>query len=302
MKSAVRRRFIINSPRRSAEPQMTTKLQQFFEDVGTLSEIRQVDRLDNPDLFFTPVPDGFDISVEDRIRFEYRTGTGTTCLCLAGTSSAEIELWFKGSVMGVAAWFNGLIALHVSAVQVGDRLVALAGDSGAGKSTLAAALGKFGFALFADDTLILDRHQGDLVAMPGHKRLKLWDDAFDLVQARRGERLQPGVEKFFADDAGVSSASLLPLTDIVLLAECAGAEPSLRQVTGAEKLKCCADVLYRPELYGQIASDPEHARILLELSGKLRIWFFSRPLDRSLFEHSTKFIADRLAAIGQTRP
>lgn len=274
---------------------MTTKLQQFFDATGTLSTITQRDQLGNSDLFFTPVEDGFDICVEDRIRFEYRKDAGTACLCLPGTTSAELELWHMGSVTGLAAWFNGLVALHVSAVQSGGSLIALAGDSGAGKSTLAAALGAYGYPLYADDTLILDRQDGAFVAMPGHKRLKLWDNAFELTQVARGERLQPGVDKFFADQVNASSATLLPLTDLVILVETDGPEVALRQVRGAEKLKRCADSLYRPDLYVQIASDRDHSALMIELAGKLRVWEFVRAKNRALFANTTQFLAKELS-------
>lgn len=270
---------------------MTRKLQQFFAATGTLSTVEERDRLGNSDLFFNPADDGFDICVDDRIRFEYRRASGVRCLCLPGTTPAELELWHKGSVMGMAAWYNGLVALHVSAVQDGDRLIALAGDSGVGKSTLAAALGTHGYPLFADDTLILDRQGDAFVAMPGHKKLKLWDNAFDLTKAARGEQLQPGIDKFFARNASTSTAALLPLTDLVLLIEADGPEPSLRQVRGGEKIKRCADALYRPDLYGQIASAGDHAALMLELSGKVRVWEFRRARNRDSFATTTQFFA-----------
>ncbi len=278
---------------------MTTKLQQFFDATGTLSSVTHGDRLGNSDLFFTPVEGGFNICVEDRIRFEYRKDTDIACLCLPGTTSAELELWHMGSVTGLAAWFNGLVALHVSAVQSESGLIALAGDSGAGKSTLAAALGAHGYPLYADDTLILDREDGDFVAMPGHKRLKLWDNAFELAKVNRGERLQPGVDKFFADHVSASSAALLPLTDLIVLVESDGPEVALRQVRGAEKLKRCADSLYRPDLYVQISSDRDHSTLLIELAGKLRVWEFSRAKNRASFADTTQFLANKLSRISK---
>lgn len=288
-------------PGQSAEVQMTTKLQQFFDASGQLSSITQLDCLDNSDLFFNPVDGGFDICIENRIRFEYRTGTGAACLCLPGTTAAELELWHMGSVTGLAAWLNGLVALHVSAVQSGNGLVALAGDSGAGKSTLAAALGAYGFPLYADDTLILDRQGGAFVAMPGHKRLKLWDNAFELAKVARGERLQPGVDKFFAQDARASSAALLPLTDLIILTETDRPEPALRQIRGAEKLKRCADSLYRPDLYVQIARESDHAALMIELSGRLRVWEFSRAKNRDTFAETTQFLAEKLSPLSKDR-
>lgn len=276
---------------------MTSRLQQFFADTGTLAEVRHCDRLDNSDLFFNPVAGGFDICVDTRIRFEYREDNGVTCLCLPGTTQAELELWHKGSVMGLAAWSRGLVALHVSAVEANNCLIAIAGDSGAGKSTLAAALGAHGYPLFADDTLILDRQDGAFVAMPGHKKLKLWDNAFELTGALRAEQLQPGIEKYFAQNTSISSAALLPLSDLVLLTETNAAKPLFRQVRGAEKIKRCADALYRPDLYAQIAKGQDHAALMLELSSKVRIWEFARSRNRQLFDETTRFLARNLAGL-----
>lgn len=277
---------------------MTSKLEQFFVETGTLTEIRECDRLGNSDMFFNPLAEGFDICVDDRIRFEYREATGVRCLCLPGTTPAEIELWHKGSVMGLAAWCRGLVALHVSAVEAHGRLIGIAGDSGAGKSTLAAALGHYGYPLFADDTLILDRKDNALVAMPGHKKLKLWDNAFALTGARRADQLQPGVDKYYAQNAVISSAALLPLTDLVLLVESDDERPKFREIRGAEKIKRCADALYRPDLYARIAHGDGHAAMLLELTGKVRIWEFTRSKERKLFDETTIFLTRHLSALG----
>jgi hypothetical protein len=276
---------------------MTRKLQKFFDATGTLAAVDVCERLELSDMFFNPVADGFDICIEDRIRFEYRERQGIVCQCLPGTTGEELELWHKGSVMGLSAWHQGLVALHVSAVQSGAGLVALAGDSGAGKSTLAAALGHHGFPLFADDTLILDREGEALVAMPGHKKLKLWADAFDLAGTDRGARLQPGIDKYFAENTNTSLAPLLPLTDLVVLIEGQGREPRFRQVRGAEKLKRCADALYRPELYVRIASDEAHAALMLEMSQKVRVWEFVRRKEAGQFAHATQMLASELSAL-----
>ena len=68
---------------------------------------------------------------------------------------------------------EGLLVLHASAVEVGDRALAIVGPSGAGKSTLAALLCAAGARLVADDALRVDATDSGAVCFPGSRGLRL---------------------------------------------------------------------------------------------------------------------------------
>lgn len=96
-----------------------------------------------------------------------------------GADPAVVRLFLFGSVMGTICHQRGLLALHASAVSLGDRVVAFTGPPGAGKSTMAAYCLAVagGGRLMADDIAVVSfRGPGDVVANPGMPSVKLWRD------------------------------------------------------------------------------------------------------------------------------
>jgi hypothetical protein len=91
-----------------------------------------------------------------------------------------IPVFLEGGVLAHVLAADGLLALHASAVQVGDRALAIAGPSGAGKSTLAALLCATGARLVADDALRVDETDSGAVCFPGSRRLRLRASAASL--------------------------------------------------------------------------------------------------------------------------
>jgi hypothetical protein len=61
-----------------------------------------------------------------------------------------------GSGLSAHCYLHGLLPLHGSAVQVGEKAIIFTGDSGAGKSTLATAMVRQGYRLLSDDVCALE--------------------------------------------------------------------------------------------------------------------------------------------------
>jgi hypothetical protein len=68
---------------------------------------------------------------------------------------------------------RGHLVLHASAVKVGDRAVAFAGETGLGKSTLAVSFHLAGFPLLTDDGLMVSAGDGGVRAVPTYPGLRL---------------------------------------------------------------------------------------------------------------------------------
>jgi hypothetical protein len=69
---------------------------------------------------------------------------------------------------------EGQLVLHASAVRVGEVAIAFIADSGGGKSTLAASLHRAGFAVLADDGLVVEPGEIGATALPTYTGLRLW--------------------------------------------------------------------------------------------------------------------------------
>lgn len=78
-------------------------------------------------------------------------------------------------VLPLAVSRTGRFVLHACAVETPAGALAFIGQSGSGKSTLAAACCRRGFALVADDALVIDL-EGGIGVWPTADGVRLWDD------------------------------------------------------------------------------------------------------------------------------
>jgi hypothetical protein len=114
-----------------------------------------------------------------------------------GADAAALRTFLLGPALGVLLTQRGLTALHASAVELGGRAVAFAGEAGEGKSTLAAALHDRGHPVVADDILAVRVESGTASVAPGIPELKLWPDALERFGDEPGElqRVRTGYDK-----------------------------------------------------------------------------------------------------------
>jgi hypothetical protein len=226
----------------------------------------------------------FLLRTEEGLGFLYRRGEGVTIDRQGQADPGEEALWLNGSVYAAIAAINGLMPIHASAVACNGRVIAFAGPSGAGKSTLAAALGRHGLPLLADDTLILDlADRARILCLPGHKRLKLSETALGLTGAMRLEHVGAMTGKYYAEPLGGSVREALPLGMLVWLE--AGSEPALSPISGGERIARLNDDHYTADLFARARGLGAAARFaaLAELAASIQMYRFGRPLSQSGF-------------------
>ena len=254
------------------------------------------------------VGDEFLMRTKDGLAFHYRKGDGVTVELGAQSDPADEGLYLNGSVYAAAASINGFYPLHASAIAVGGQVVAFNGPAGAGKSTLIAELGRRGYPMVCDDTLILSiPDSGPILALPGHKRLKLTASAFELTGAGQEERVAQTIDKHYATPAAGTITEILPLAALFLLAQAPRA--IVERVRGGACLRALQDDHYTQGLYLAANRPDRAARFaqLARLAGAIRIYRFSRPHDIATFsanidlveEHHHALAAD--ATCGGTR-
>jgi hypothetical protein len=122
---------------------------------------------------------------------------------LWGTFSAPLTLedfavYLRGPIMGFVLRRRGVIALHASALFLGNAVV-LCGPSESGKSTTAAAMALRGTPVLSDDIAAIKSEEGRFQIEPGYPRVCMWPEA---VQELLGEtdalpHLTPNWEKCF---------------------------------------------------------------------------------------------------------
>ncbi len=143
------------------------------------------------------------VVAEDAIGIHYR---GVLSILISGGKAIDLDieagidprivrLILLGPGLGLLLHQRGYLVLHASAVQVGGKAVAFAGDKGAGKSTTAGAFGIHGHALLADDILAIAPRTHRV--FPGFAQLKLWREAAEHLTENPGQflRVHPEIDK-----------------------------------------------------------------------------------------------------------
>ena len=228
--------------------------------------------------------DSFLLVTESGLRFFYRQGDGVTVERPEHYDPAEEYLWCNGSIYAAIACINGLYPIHASAVACNGQVFAFTGPSGAGKSTLVAQLTRHDLPMFCDDTLVLDLTQpGQVLCMPGHKRLKLWPDAVELTGAKPAEQVMATLPKFYSEPAGGTVVDVLPLAELCFLEH--GNEAAITPLHGGEKMVRLQDDHYTTDMILAASRPDRIARFvqLTNLARSIRLSRFIRPRDASRF-------------------
>jgi hypothetical protein len=122
-------------------------------------------------------------------RYQIVGGERITVEPADGASARMVRLFLIGPAFALLLHQRGLLVLHASGVNVGERAIALVGEKGEGKSTLAASLHARGHPLVSDDLMSLDLGQQDCVRVsPGYPHCKLLPDATMAVERMDGAR------------------------------------------------------------------------------------------------------------------
>jgi hypothetical protein len=134
-------------------------------------------------------------------------GTSLDCFGhVAGASSRLAQLALLGPALTVALALQGVFCLHASAVEVGSRILALAGESGSGKSTLACRLDGLSatdWQRAGDDILPFELASGTPIVHTDFPQLKLTSAEQPWA---RGQSCLPLVGVFLLDSSPVDRA------------------------------------------------------------------------------------------------
>src|SRR6185437_11477438 len=106
------------------------------------------------------------------------------CAPVAGVDGSTIaHLILDHAIPRLLSLTPGFVVFHASAVQVGERVLAVLGQSGQGKSTLAALFAAEGYPLLTDDCLVVrwDESAGEWLAQASYQSVRLWPDSADAL-------------------------------------------------------------------------------------------------------------------------
>jgi len=237
----------------------------------------------------------FLLRAEGDYYFFYRPGEGIVVHRGEGADVSEESLWLNGSVYAAIASMNGLLPIHASAVAFDGRGFAFTGPAGAGKSTLAAALGRHGLPLFCDDTLVLDPSDPDrITCLPGHKRLKLRPDAFELTGAARKEKVSRTYDKYYAVPSAGTVRMTLPIAQLIFLEE--GPNPAMTRISGSDRFMRMQDDHQTSWLFAAARqfNRGEQFSQRARLARQIEMTRFVRPYDAGRFDEGVLLAAQHV--------
>jgi hypothetical protein len=116
------------------------------------------------------------------------TASGDVVLC-APADAGDHE-WLRellDTVLWMCALAQGREALHASAVETPEGVLAVTTSTGGGKTSFAAELLRRGALFFTDDVLVLERAGGGVLAHPGTGLMNLPGESVDEVPEWLGE-------------------------------------------------------------------------------------------------------------------
>ena len=87
-----------------------------------------------------------------------------------------VEVQLLGMVLACWLEWQGIPALHASAVVVDDRAVGFLSTGGGGKSSTAVALMQAGHPLLTDDIVPVERSGGAFIGRPGYPQMRMWPE------------------------------------------------------------------------------------------------------------------------------
>lgn len=140
------------------------------------------------DIYNCPHPIYIDLTETHCVMFDRRCGlfilTEGRDVVIQPSESQNLDqlrLYILGTVLTVLLYQRGILALHGSAMAIGDAVVGVIAPSGTGKSSTAAALYNKGYRLLSDDAVSIVYQHGQYCVYPGYARLKVSESVADCL-------------------------------------------------------------------------------------------------------------------------
>ena len=193
------------------------------------------------------------------------------------------KTFLYGSVFSSSLYFNSLLPLHASAIEIDGSAIAFCGDSGAGKSTTAAIFEDDGYSMITDDVLSLKQDEaGTFHCFPGPAISKLNRDSMDLTQ-RSIENPEILIDKYHLYTRSWTQRDHLPLKAVFAITTNGDiSEFKIQPLRGIEKIKIILRYLYRNYWISNFGVEDIVNRDAVALAAQISVFKIQRPANISI--------------------
>jgi hypothetical protein len=226
------------------------------------------------------------------LAFQIRNGREIIISRNGKVTDSDVALFLVGSAWGVLCHQRGLLPLHCSAIEVGNKAVAFTGPSGAGKSTLAAGFLQRGYRHLCDDVCIVDLSGKTVSVLPMPKGVKLWRDATDALTLERGPLISSieNLDKHYVAIPGTEIKEPRELSALYVLAEAGGTAPAIEPLRRADCFREVGASIYLCEWLCLLRDRLEIFKMVSDVAQRVRVFRFSRQRDISRFEQGMQML------------
>ena len=188
------------------------------------------------------------------------------------------KTFLYGSVFSSSLYFNSLLPLHASAIEINGNAIAFCGDSGAGKSTTAAIFEDAGYPIITDDVLSLkETDSSGFHCFPGPSVSKLNRDSMELTQ-RPIEDTEILIDKYHLYTRAWTTKDQLPLKAVfAIVSDNDASEFAIRPLRGIEKIQIILRYLYRNYWISNFGVEESVNKNAVALATQISVFKIQRP-------------------------
>lgn len=242
---------------------------------------------------------------KDKIHFSNHKGS----FCIAqgsnieirpkkGVPLADLTPFVFGYCMSMLFWQRGQLAIHCSAVRVGEKAILICGGSGSGKSTLTARLLEHGGKLMTDDVAIVGfSPEGQVLVYPAFPQQKLCRDAVVRNNLNTDELLyiDEDRDKFAVGRREEFCDKVTELGGIVALNRHYGESVTIQALQGHAVLNAVLNNLFMKPVFEQSHPlPPEDMMKCIKIAQTVPVYQLLRPMEGDTTKEQIRLLKEQL--------
>ena len=220
------------------------------------------------------------LQIEHIASYKIQDGTKVDVYPHPDSDADSVQLFLNGSVLGCILHQRKTLPFHGSSFFYKNKGVLISGNSGAGKSSVVAAFCSKEGLFVNDDITPVYFNNGNVSIMPIKTKIKLWDDAINLLGIDRNalKTIRPLMEKYYVSEFAKQEVINPILNTFILLRVHHERKFQVERPQGIQKFNYLRENIYRKiYLKGMPETERYYFTQLIKMANILDIVVVYRP-------------------------